>query len=198
MKARRLPSRYWRDCISAPPSGTARPGRAPNPSTPPAPCNTPAKSSPSAPRPIGSANHKKLENYILAHLKGRPGRRRRLHRRHSRRQVSGAKYHRQVSRHPRRHHRHRRPLRHQLSPAQYRLRRRQRRRLVHRHPAGTGQPASRQEARRLQRLAAFGPMAKKPSKNWTATDSLYGAAIWPTSGKKTARSKTSKLSCSLT
>ena len=106
------------------------------------------------PRPIGSANHKKLENYILGSPEGRQRRRRCLHRRNSRRQVPGTQHHRQVSRHARRHHRHRRPLRHELSAAQYRLRGRQRRRIFHRHPARIGQSAPRQEARRLQRVAA--------------------------------------------
>ena len=127
------------------------------------------------PRPIGSANHKKLENYILAHLKGDQVEDDAVHRRHSRRQVSGAQHHRQVSRHARRHHRHRRPLRHQLSAAQYRLRRRQRRRFLHRHPARIGQPVARQEARWLQRLAVV-DRRRRSGADWTATDSLYGSA----------------------
>ena len=108
------------------------------------------------PRPLGSANHKKVEEYIASRLKGDHGRGRHLHRRHAGRKVSGAQHHRQISRNERRHHRHRQPLRYELSAAQHILRRCQRRRFVQRSAARTCQPVARQAARRLQRLAGLG------------------------------------------
>ena len=70
------------------------------------------------PRPIGSANHKKVEDYITSHLKGDRSRTT-IHRRHARRQVSGAQHHRQISGNERRHHRDCQPLRYELPAAGY-------------------------------------------------------------------------------
>ena len=109
-------------------------------------------------RPAAHRQRQSQEGRGLHHLapQGRRGRRRRLHRRHARRQISRPQHHRQVSRDERRHHRHRQPLRHELSAAKHFLRRRQRRRLLQRAAAGNCQPAARQEARWLQRLAGVG------------------------------------------
>ena len=108
------------------------------------------------PRPLGSANHKKVEDYILAHLKGDDVENDTFTADTPEGKIPSSQHRRQVSRNERWHHRDRQPLRHQLSVAKDILRRSQRRRLFERAAARIRQPVARQNSRRIQRLAGVG------------------------------------------
>ena len=137
-------------------------------------------------RPIGSANHKKLENYIASHLKGDEVEDRRVRRGYAGGQASGAEHHREISGNEGWDHRDRRALRHELPAAEHGVCGSERWWIVDRDAAGAREPIAGQDAATDTASGWSGPMARKRSKNGPITDSVYGtrhlAAKWQKDG----------------
>ena len=147
------------------------------------------------PRPIGSANHKKVEDYITSHLKGDTGRGRRIHRGYTRRQVPGAQHHRKISGNKRWDCRYREPLRHELPTAEYFIHRGERRRRDERSFVGIR--ATNFAARSATAIACgyCGPTPKRRSKHGPTLTVSMAPVISHRNGSRTEPPSRSRRFC---